>query len=152
MTREQHEFKPENVTENEIYKFMISQWQHQNQMGWSRLYFVLALEIAILSGAFFFAKEWIGKGWIGIGIGIALICIGTLVGFIIYRLMHRDLDIRDQHLEILDKVHMPLDIRMTPKVTTTLNNFLHNSQFLLRSLFFLLLIINLTAIVLLIHL
>lgn len=52
MTRKQREFKPENVTENEIYKFITAQWQHQNQMGWSRLYFVLALETATLSAAY----------------------------------------------------------------------------------------------------
>lgn len=73
--------------------------------------------------------------------------MGTLVGIILYRLMRRDWHVRDQHLEILDKVHMPLKIRMVPPAETIWSN----GQFLLKTLFTLLLITNLTAIVILFY-
>lgn len=131
MTRQTNEFNPNNVSENEIYKFITAQWQHQNQLSWSRLYVMLALETATLGGAFS------AKGLVGIG----TIIIGTFVGFILYRLMRRDWHVRDQHLQMLDKVHIPLEIRMIPPSGTRFNN----GQFLLRTLFITLLLTNVAA-------
>lgn len=128
MTRQADKFDPNNVSENEIYKFVTAQWQHQNQLSWSRLYVMLALEFSVLGGAFS-AKGLVGSG---------AIIVGTFVGFILYRLMLRDWNVRDQHLQLLDKVHDPLRIRMIPPSGTRLNN----GQFLLRILFITLLATN----------
>ena len=96
---------------------------------------MLALEFAALGGAFS------AKGLIG----CATIIIGTFVCFILYCLMRRDWHVRDQHLQILDKVHVPLGIRMIPPSGTRLNN----GQFLLRMLFVTLLGTNIAALVVL---
>lgn len=135
MTRQADGFDPNNVSENEIYKFITAQWQHQNQLSWSRLYVMLALEFAALGGAFS-AKGLVGSG---------AIIVGTFVGFILYRLMRRDWNVRDQHLRLLDKVHGPLGIRMIPPSGTRLNN----GQFLLRTLFITLLATNVAVLAIL---
>lgn len=127
MARQASQFDPKNVTENEIYKFITAQWQHQNQLSWSRPYVMLALEFAVLSAAYS------AKGLVGIG----AVVVGTFVGFIIYCLMLRDWTVRDQHLELLNKVHSPLGISMKP----TGGKF-NNGQFFLRALFITLLVTN----------
>ena len=127
MTRQAYKFNPKNVSENEIYKFVTSHWQHQNQLSWSRLYVLLALEFAVLGGAFS------TRGLVGIG----AVIVGTFVGFIIYCLMKRDWIVRDQHLQLLDKVHSPLGISMKP----TGGKF-SNGEFFLNTLFLTLLVTN----------
>ena len=133
MARDPAKFDPGNVTEDEIYKFLTAQWQHQNQLSWSRLYVLLALESGTLAGSYSI------KGWLG----CSLIIVGTIVGFILYRLMLRDWGVRDQEklLNVLDGVHKPLGLRMIPDAKSVLSN----GQFLLNLLFIILLLTNLAA-------
>lgn len=138
MTRETaNSFVASNVSENEIYKFLATHWQHQNQLSWSRLYALLALESGTLAGSYSV------KGWTGLG----LLLVGTLVGFILYRLIKRDWDVRDQDKlrEILDRVHEPLGIRMiSPREPTWCSG-----QFLLNALFVVLLLTNIVSLAIL---
>lgn len=137
MPRDIHAFDPACVSENEIYKFLTAQWQHQNQLSWSRLYVILALESGTLAASYSL------KGWVG----CALLIIGTFVGFVLYRLIHRDWDVRDQLklLELLDSVHAPLGLRMIPPAKSRWSN----GKFLLAMLFLTLLLTNLGALALL---
>lgn len=128
-----NDFDPRAVSENEIYKFLTTQWQHQNQLSWSKLYVILALESGTLAGSYNI------KGLLGCG----LVIVGTLIGFILYRLILRDWDVRNQErlLSILDSVHSPLGLRMIPPAKSTLSN----GKFLLNLLFIILLLTNLAA-------
>lgn len=110
---------------------------------------MLALETAILAGSYY-VKPW----WIG----CALLLVGTMVGYILYRLMRRDWHVRDYHLILLDKVHKDIifdqdktgkdcEIRMIPED----ERFLSNGQKLLRLLFTILLLTNVGAFAFIFH-
>lgn len=133
MPRDLSTFDPSNVTDNEIYKFLTAHWQHQNQLSWSKLYALLALESGTL------AASYTLKG----GLGAALIVVGTLVGLILYRLILRDWDVRNQGalLALLDSVHRPLGVSMVPPAGSRWSN----GRFLLNCLFALLFITNMVG-------
>ncbi|MDD3483170.1 hypothetical protein [Azovibrio restrictus] len=124
-------FDPEKVSDNEIYKFLTTHWQHQNQLSWSRLYVMVALELATLGGAFSI------KGILG----VSAIVVGTFVGFLLYRLILRDWHVRDQHQELIEKVHKSSDIRMVPEPGSRWNH----GRFLLRNLFTTLFLTNIAT-------
>lgn len=131
MKQREATFDPDKVSDNEIYKFVTAHWQHQNQLSWSRLYVMVALELATLGGAISI------KGVLGIG----AIVVGTFVGFLLYRLILRDWHVRDQHQELIDNVHKSSGIRMAPEPGSKWNH----GRFLLRSLFITLLLTNIAT-------
>lgn len=131
MKQREAAFDPDKVSDNEIYKFLTTQWQHQNQLSWSRLYVMVALELAVLGGAISI------KGALGVG----AIIIGTFIAFILYRLVLRDWHVRDQHLALLNKVHKSSEIQMLIDPGTKWNQ----GRFLLYILFGTLFLTNLTT-------
>lgn len=102
MSRNSNDFEPTEVTENEIYRFMTSLWISHNQMSWNRLQMMLALETASLVGAF--SKPGL--------LGTVALLIASALIFVLYKMILRDWDIRDQHRSLLDRVHDPLAIRL----------------------------------------
>lgn len=131
MKQREAAFDPDKVSDNEIYKFITAHWQHQNQLSWSRLYVMVALELATLGGAASI------KGILGVG----AIVVGTFVGLLLYRLIQRDWHVRDQHQELMDKVHKSSGIRMAPEPGSKWNH----GRFLLRNLFITLLLTNIAT-------
>lgn len=122
----------ENISHNEIYKFMTSQWQHQNLLSYQKLNMMMLLEVAALSGAF------VVKGYLG----VALLCTSIIVSCLLYLLMLRDWELRDQHIELLDKVHEPLNVY----VKLEAKNKWRTGRFILKILLCVLLITNLIAV------
>jgi hypothetical protein len=118
--RDIDKFDPGQVSANEIYKFLVAQWQHQNQLSWGKLYSILAVESALLAASYSATTKLVGCG---------AIVIGSFVCFILYQLIRRDWDVRNQRrlLELLDAVHNPLGIRMIPPARSKWEN----GQFLL---------------------
>jgi hypothetical protein len=97
----------EPVSSNEIYKFLTAHWHHHNQLSWSKLYVLLAVESATLAAGFQLHSDTPN-------VACALVLVGTVVGIILYRLMQRDWEIRDDYTTKLDLAHSSLGIRMIP--------------------------------------
>lgn len=97
------------VSESEVYRFLTTQYLHQNQLSWSRLQTTFAIEAGIL--AWFFSAETCTP----------LVVVGMILGSITVWLLHqlilRDWEIRDQNNEKLDKVHEPLGIKLIRPAT-----------------------------------
>lgn len=134
------QFNPQAVSEGDIYHFLISHWQHHNELSWSKLNVILALETATLAGSFSIKEELLK---------CSLLVIGTIVGLIIYKLMRRDWHVRDYHLPLLDKIHQHIanevtnnneirPIRMIPPAKSSIEN----GQILLLSLMTILFLTN----------
>ena len=103
--RRKRSFNPVKVSENEIYRFVTTQYLHQNQLSWSRLQTIFAVETATLTSAF------VKPGFYG----NAAVFLGSAVIVILYLMVIRDWQVRDQNNNLLDNVHQPLNIRLIIK-------------------------------------
>lgn len=117
----QEKFQSDRVSSNEIYKFLTAHWHHHNQLSWSKLYIMLALESATLAASDKLSSQ-------SPNLACALLLIGTAVGIILYRLMLRDWEVRDEYTQKLDMVHDLFGIRMIPR---SKGPFLHGHSLLL---------------------
>lgn len=95
------------VSSDELYKFFTAHWHHHNQLSWSKLYIMLALESATLAASDRLSHQ-------NPNAACVLLFVGTLVGIILYRLILRDWEIRDEYTKKLAIVHKPFDIFMIP--------------------------------------
>ena len=68
--------------------------------------------------------------------------MGTFILWLIWRLIKRDWDIKDQNLDILDKIHIPRGIRMTKEACTIWSK----GRFLIPFIFFFIIGLNLVFI------
>jgi hypothetical protein len=97
--------RPMAVDGKEIYRFLTTQYLHQNQLSWSRLQTIFAIEAGLL--AWFFSAH---------NTTISIIVVGMVLGSIAIWLLHqlilRDWEVRDQNAHLLDEVHAPLKIRL----------------------------------------
>lgn len=101
-------FLPEDVSANEIYKFLTTHWHHHNLLSWSKLYILFIVESAALAGS------WQLQFHCRLNEALVLLVVATLVAIILWRLMLRDCEIRDYCAKKLDIVHEPLQMRMIP--------------------------------------
>lgn len=86
--------------DNEVYRFLVTYYLHQDKLSWSRTQTLVVVEAGLLAASF-------AKGGL---IAIISLLIGSIVIWLIWRLIQRDWEIRDQNLEIIDKVHGPKGI------------------------------------------
>jgi len=77
--REVGAFEAKDISANEIYKFMTTHWHHHNQLAWSKLNVLLALEAAVLAGAYAIKNDAHGSA-------CALVLVGSTVAVILYLL------------------------------------------------------------------
>jgi hypothetical protein len=87
----------------EIYNFLTRYYLHQDQLSWSRIQTIVAIEGAVLAGA-------LAKGGL---LACGLLAFGALVIWLLWKLINRDWQVRDQDLDLLDQVHKPKGIRLT---------------------------------------
>lgn len=103
-----YRFRIENeqlrVEGKDIYGFLTNQYLHQNQLSWSRLQTIFAIEAGILAWFFSFGSS--------LAISSLGLLLGTCVVWLLYRLVIRDWEIRDQNLHLLDEVHEQIGISM----------------------------------------
>jgi hypothetical protein len=97
--------EPEKISESEIYRFLYTYYQHQDRLSWSRTQALGIVEGGILAVAF--SKQ-------GLTGSLALL-VGTIIIWLIWQLIQRDWEVRDQHLKDLDLIHEPRNIRMRIK-------------------------------------
>lgn len=126
-----------NVSESEVYRFLTLHWHHHNQLAWSKLYVLLALEAATLTGSFSVAKvSHYSSFW--------LLLAGSLVAIILYRLMLRDWQVRDYMAEKLNNVHNDFSIEILPPP----KNELFRGRNLLKIIIAILALINISSLIL----
>jgi hypothetical protein len=95
-------FRPELVSSSEVYRCLYTSYLHQDRLAWSRTQALVAIEAGLVAAAF--SQK---------GLFAALILVtGTLLLYLIWRLIRRDFDNRDMHRDVLDRVHKPLGISM----------------------------------------
>jgi hypothetical protein len=102
-------FKPEDalpltVDGKEIYRFLTTQYLHQNQLSWSRLQTTFAIEAGLL--AWFFSAET------PMPVVVVGMILGSLAIWLLHQLILRDWEVRDQNTNTLDQVHGPLQIKL----------------------------------------
>lgn len=95
-------FRPEQVSSSEVYRCLYTSYLHHDRLAWSRTQALVAIEAGLVAAAFS------QKGLFAVFILLA----GTLLLYLIWRLIHRDFENRDMHRDALDRVHKPLGISM----------------------------------------
>jgi hypothetical protein len=92
-------FDTNSVNENEIYRFLTTQYLHQNQLSWSRLQTAFAVEAGLLT--------WFFSSINSANTLVTLISmgLGSVVIWLLYQLILRDWDIRDQNKSLLEQIH-----------------------------------------------
>lgn len=90
------------VSNDQVYSFLTSQFFNQDQLSWNRTQTIVAVEAGILASSF--ALKGI--------FAIASLFLGSILVWLIWCLVLRDWEVRDQHLVLLDAVHEPLGIRL----------------------------------------
>lgn len=109
--KDNKEIKLELGEDKEIYRFFTTYYLHQDKLSWSRAQTMVAIEAGVLAAAFSKVGSNNNMGhlpWI-------VLLFGTFLIFLIYRLSRRDREIGDHVLEILDKFHIPKNIRVKPE-------------------------------------
>jgi len=92
------------VNADQIYRYLIQYYLHQDQLSWGRIQNVVVVELALLAASYHCAGKLVG---------VAVLVVGTPIILLLWQLIKRDWEIRDQNLKrILDKVHGPLGIVM----------------------------------------
>ena len=100
-------FKPDlplTVNGNEVYRFITTHYFHQNQLSWSRLQTQFAVEAGLLTW-YFSQKQSPTISAFGM-------ILGVIVIWLLYKLVLRDWEIRDQNENVLKLFHEPLGIEM----------------------------------------
>jgi hypothetical protein len=90
MSGEEPELLPD-----EMYKLFCLLWIHQDRLQWSRVNWMLTIQVGIVAGSF--AKPGLPA--------TILICIGTILLFLLERIFHKDK--RDQSVatKMIDRYH-----------------------------------------------
>ncbi|MCK4546136.1 MAG: hypothetical protein KAW17_01730 [Candidatus Eisenbacteria sp.] len=89
-----------------VYAYLTANYLHQDQLSWGRTQLLVAIEAGTLAAAFSLRP-----------LAVPILLFGVFLVLAIWRLVERDWEVRDQDLDLLDKVNKPLGIRMikTPR-------------------------------------
>jgi hypothetical protein len=85
------------VRDEDFYRFACAYYLHQDKLSWSRTQILFAVEAAVLTAALSQSQ----RTWIA----VAALVLGSVLVFLIWRLIQRDWEIRDQYLNFFDKFH-----------------------------------------------
>jgi hypothetical protein len=99
---EHHPF--ENLPPEIVYTHLTEYYLYQDELSWSRTQLLVAVEGGALAAAFALRP-----------LAVPTLLVGTVLTSLIWRLVERDWEVRDQNLGMLDKAHGPLGIRMTKR-------------------------------------
>jgi hypothetical protein len=83
------------VKDDEFYRFACAYYLHQDSLSWSRTQILFAVEGAALAAALSQRTS----------IAVLALLSGSVLVFLIWRLVQRDWQVRDQYLNFLDKFH-----------------------------------------------
>ncbi len=97
------------VTEDAVYKHLTDYYLYQDRLSWSRTQTLVVLEAALLAASYAKAGTFIAP---------VILILGTFVVWLIWRLIKRDWQVRDQNLKLLDQVHERKGIRMVVPAST----------------------------------
>jgi hypothetical protein len=114
-----------------IYTFLTNYYLHQDQLSWRRTQLLVAVEGATLAAAF--ANPQLAE---------LTLLLGIVLVLVIWRLVERDWEVRDQNLHLLDADHQPLAVRMVKEPRSRW----WKGSFLLRIAFVLLIAVDLLLI------
>ena len=90
------------VSSDPIYSFLTSQFLNQEQLSWNRTQTIVAVEAGLLASSF--ALQGI--------FGVASLLFGSILIWLIWCLILRDWEVRDQNFVLLDSIHKQLGIRL----------------------------------------
>lgn len=85
----------ESVTQEEFYRFIYTYYFHQDSLSWSRTQNLLVVEAGVLAAAFS------QHGWLA----ILALALGSVLVLLIWHLIQRDWQIRDQYNNYFDRFH-----------------------------------------------
>ena len=88
----------------EIYTFLTNYYLYQDGLSWGRTQLLVAVEAGAIASAFAVRP----LAWITLTMGAVLV-------FILWLIVERDWQTRDQYNHLLDKVHKPFEICMIQK-------------------------------------
>ena len=116
-----------NSVPEPVYSFITSYYLHQDNLSWGRTQILFAIDAGTLAAAFAVKQ-----------LAPFTLLAGILLIIFIWLLIERDWEVRDQNLEHLDKVHVPLGIVMVKKPKYPIRR----GSFILRLVFCVLIFIN----------
>jgi len=85
----------ESVSPTEFYRFISAYYFHQDSLSWSRTQNLLVIEAGVLAAAF--SKH----GWLA----ILALALGSVLVLLIWHLIQRDWQVRDQYNPYFDEFH-----------------------------------------------
>jgi hypothetical protein len=97
-----------SVDKSDFYRFIYTYYFHQDTLSWRRTQILLVAEAGILAAAF--NKH----GWLA----ILALSLGSLLVFLIWRLIQRDWQVRDQYNKYFDECHAEWGVRLTVQPRT----------------------------------
>jgi len=102
-----------------LLRAMMAHWIHQDRLLWSRIQTLMALQGAVLAGAFVLRASWLGP---------ALLLLGAALTTLVLAFTWNDLDDRDQNARVLDSLMAalaPPSGRVLPSPPSTLRLTAH---------------------------
>jgi len=98
------------VSQDQVYNWLTRYYLHQDQLSWSRLQTIVAVEASALAASFYLDGKNEGvASWAPM---VALV-FGSVVTFLLWLAVYRDWEIRDYTRKHLDTVHATFGLRMT---------------------------------------
>jgi len=91
------------VSDDQVYNWLTRYLLHQDQLSWSRTQTLVAVEAGVLAAAFYLN----GKS------SAVPLLLGGFIVWLLWCLIRRDWQVRDQDLLKLDDVHRAYGIRVT---------------------------------------
>lgn len=88
------------VSGSEIYRWLTTYYLHQDRISVERIQTFIAIEAGVLGGAFAL------RGLMA----VITLALGSFLVWMVWRMVQRDWQIRDQSLHALDIVHKPLGL------------------------------------------
>jgi len=90
----------EAIDEKEFYRFAYTLYFHQDKLSWSRTQILFAIEAAVLAVAF--------VQRVSVAVSVAALLVGSALAFLIWRLIQRDWQVRNQYDLYLKRFHARL--------------------------------------------
>ncbi len=100
------------IDEKEFYRFIYTYYFHQDALSWKRTELLLAVEAGVLAAAFAQRSS--------VAVAVVALVGGSVVVFLIWRLIQRDDQVRDQYNRYFKKFHEKLiaDPTMPDRIMT----------------------------------
>lgn len=123
----------ESALPTDFYRFIYTSYFHQDNLSWSRTQILLVVEGGVLTAAF--SKH----GWLA----VLALALGSVLVLLIWHLIQRDWQIRDQYNPYFDEFHKEWGVRLAVQA----KGYWYRGQHIVQGITWSIIVFNLCAIV-----